>query len=565
MRVGGFYAATNYGLVHFRSDQSVEGLYYRIKLINGKSEPVWMHRVDALLLQGGKVKYISSLEGVFEVRGDSMLFLGDDQPLLKGRFDTFLRGRDGNIYIGSRTKGLIVMRRDSLYHVNEDNGLSGNQVYAIEKGIKNCVWVGTNNGLCKLCLDKRGKATFKQITAAQGIISNGIRSLCYMGQQLYVGAENGLFKMQPDRVYRNQVAPRLHLTQVLINAEAVDFSDQPMVLKSSENQVQLNYSGITFRNPQHLYYQYRLDGIESAWQSTQNRTVRFDYLPSGRYTFRIKAVNEDGVASKEVLLEFEILQPLWLKWWFLLGIFLLLVGVVILIVQRRERQIRKVLEVERKMIELELKALRSQMNPHFTFNTLGAIQQYIMKRDPLVANNYIASFAKLIRKVLENSKDDHIILQEELDTIRLYLDLECIRFEGKLSYEIKVQSAVEATYLEIPPMIIQPYVENAILHGILPSERPGVVQIEVNTTPNGLHVIVRDNGIGRTRSSEMKHSDLFKGKSLGMKITSERLELIKESSNLIYNVEVADITGDENEIIGTEVTLIFPLDLNHDK
>ena len=224
---------------------------------------------------------------------------------------------------------------------------------------------------------------------------------------------------------------------------------------------------------------------------------------------------------------------------------------------------RKQLEKEKKNAELqkmmsELQLLRTQMNPHFIFNCLNSIKLYAEKNDIEAATSYLFRFSRLMRLVLENSKSGQITLKQEIETIRLYLDMESMRFKEKLQYKIVVDKNTDPEYTEVPPMLIQPYVENAIWHGLMHKEDGGLITIHVSEQDETLIISVKDNGIGRKKAGELKSMSAITHKSFGMNITGERLALLNAEYKINANVSVNDLY--ENGVAaGTEVIIKIPL------
>jgi sensor histidine kinase YesM len=238
-------------------------------------------------------------------------------------------------------------------------------------------------------------------------------------------------------------------------------------------------------------------------------------------------------------------------------------SVLSLTVILRVRAIKKKqqLEFERKVeiSRIELKALRSQMNPHFIFNSLNSIQHYIFNSKTDEAIKYLSKFAKLVRIILNNSNKPTVTVGEDIDALKLYLELEQMRFEEKFDYEVIVDPSVDLDYDIMPPLLTQPYVENAILHGLNPKPEKGMLTITLTSENNFLICTIVDNGIGRKKSSEIKHTmPGTKHKSLGMKITEDRLRILNEVNNSKLSVNIIDLMqGDV--ALGTKVELFIPI------
>ena len=234
-----------------------------------------------------------------------------------------------------------------------------------------------------------------------------------------------------------------------------------------------------------------------------------------------------------------------------------------IVFQIRVQNIRKKEKAEfEKKVEIskvELKALRAQMNPHFVFNSLNSIQHYILNSKSQEAAKYLNKFAKLIRTILSNSEKPMVTVNEDVESLKLYLELEQMRFDGKFDYEINVDKSVDGDYDEIPPMLMQPYLENAILHGLNPKETKGHLKIDIFTKDNYIVCRITDDGIGLVKSGEIKRTQPGQQhKSLGMKITSERVRILNDINKSDLSVSVTDLKDTNGDSCGTMVELYIP-------
>ena len=198
-------------------------------------------------------------------------------------------------------------------------------------------------------------------------------------------------------------------------------------------------------------------------------------------------------------------------------------------------------DLQNQIATTELKALRAQMNPHFIFNAINSVQYFMTSNDPQSSQKYLSKFARLIRYVLDNSKPGAIPLGNEIDALKLYMDLEALRFGGRFTYTVLITENIDLNYVQIPSMLIQPYVENAIWHGIMHKKGDGKITISITMKDAVLTCIVEDNGIGRLKSKEMKSSESLAYHSIGMSVTKERIELISKLNNIKPRVNIFDL------------------------
>jgi len=220
---------------------------------------------------------------------------------------------------------------------------------------------------------------------------------------------------------------------------------------------------------------------------------------------------------------------------------------------RHEEQLKT--EFNRRIAQVEMSALRAQMNPHFVFNCLNSINRFILLNDPETASGYLTKFSRLIRLILDNSRTETVPLDKELEALRLYIDMETMRFDGRFSYQITVDPNVQTEHREVPPLLIQPYVENAIWHGLMQKKEPGMLWIRIFEQNNILHIEVEDNGIGRVKAHAIKSKSAVTHKSHGMQVTAERLDIIRNLYGMEANVAIEDLQTESGSAAGTLVKI----------
>jgi len=213
------------------------------------------------------------------------------------------------------------------------------------------------------------------------------------------------------------------------------------------------------------------------------------------------------------------------------------------------------LENEKKQAELEMQALRAQMNPHFIFNCLSSINRFILKNESKIASNYLTRFSRLIRMVLMNSQKSLIALDDELQMLEIYLEMERLRFKNSFDYAITFLNAIDSDNVFIPPLLLQPFCENAIWHGLMHKEGPGRLDIELSIENNILNCIITDNGVGREKAEEMNSKTAEKEKSMGLKITTERLALLNKEKGIYTSYDMEDLKDENGNATGTKVIL----------
>ena len=224
------------------------------------------------------------------------------------------------------------------------------------------------------------------------------------------------------------------------------------------------------------------------------------------------------------------------------------------------RQVRRGQQVQLRLAQTEQQALLAQMNPHFIFNCLNSIKLYTLQHDADKASDYLTKFARLIRLVLENSRSKLVPLQNELEALQLYIELEAMRFKQKVQFAIHVSPDIDQRYLCIPPLLLQPYVENAIWHGLMHKPEGGTVTVEVSQPKdNLLHIEITDDGVGRERAKELKSKSAGKHKSFGMQVTADRIRMINQLYNIHTHTQIVDLVDSFGEPCGTRVILEIPV------
>ena len=314
---------------------------------------------------------------------------------------------------------------------------------------------------------------------------------------------------------------------------------------------------------QELEFAYKLNGYDRDWIVTEStQLARYTNLPAGDYEFNFKCrfPGQEWVEGRVVGISKSIV--FYKRPWFQIGLGLMLFGIILLISVWRVRSIRSreklKTEFNKRLGAVEMSALRAQMNPHFMFNSLNSIKYYILNEEPDNANKYLTKFSKLMRLVLNNSKTSFVTLADELLALELYIELESLRFKHSFEYRIDVASEIDSQSTYIPPMIIQPYVENAIWHGLLQKNGPGQLLISAQMNREQLSIYVEDNGIGREAASR-SNTAAAPRRSYGTQITKDRIDLINETLGISAAVAITDLYADDGSPAGTLVTIVLPL------
>lgn len=520
----------------------------------------------------GKLWIVAYPENLFYLEKGRLIDYGKELGIEGFEFVS-VRAHRHWLYVATLRGLLIIDQKERSYKLlTRSNGLISEIIYAIGFSRNNKgLWIGTNIGVSELNLDayeKSGEIILRSYGKNEGFTgiecnTNGI--LEDTDGTIWFGTVSGLIKHKPKEYRINQQQTKTHIIKVKIG-ETDTLIRSGVNIDYSQNNISFYYRGICFTDPDKVLYSIKLEGYDKAFSSPlEDNFAKYTNLAPGTYTFKVKSSNNEGVWNEQpASFVFTILTPFYKTWWFnILVIGLSLISLIMLIKVRIQRiRNRQQKEYERKveLSKVELKALRSQMNPHFVFNSLNSIQHYIFNSKSDEAVKYLNKFAKLMRVILNNSDKPTVALEDDLEALKLYLELEQMRFEDKFEYRIEIEGNVDLDYDIMPPMLLQPYVENAILHGLTPKKEKGLLIVGLRTEEQYIVCTITDNGIGRKKAAEIKRTmPGSKHKSMGMKITEERLRILNEISLSKHSVKITDLENENGESLGTKVEIYVPI------
>ncbi len=497
----------------------------------------------------------------------------DNPKALKGSRIMFI-GEDADGYYWLGTIGSGLSRYDPLTgefrNFGENEGLPNNVVYAALDDGNGFLWITTNKGLAKF--DKRNES-FVVYDAKDGIQGNEFNAGAYHQNEqgeLFFGGMNGLNAFRPEDIRVNKSIPRLVITEVRVFNEALKgpfYDGDTIFLSYRDNFFSIKFAALEYTNPSKNIFRYKLENYDKDWITAKanRRVAEYKKVSSGSYTFRLIGANNDGIWNQEgITLNLVIRPPWWETWAFRILFAIVIIFSFWIIIYSRFKTLKKkhdvekkMLNIEKEMFEIEQKALRLQMNPHFIFNSLNAIQSFVIANDTDKAIAYLAKFSHLMRMILANSSEAYIPLKDELKAVQYYIDLEKLRFDDKFEYEISVEDDIDEEFIEIPPMILQPYVENAIIHGLIHAEKKGQLEIIVSLEKKSMKCLIQDNGIGREKANELREQSGIKRQPRGMMITRERLDILKNQYKEDFGVKIIDLKDKKGRPAGTRVEITF--------
>jgi len=337
-----------------------------------------------------------------------------------------------------------------------------------------------------------------------------------------------------------------------------------LALRKDQRDITFQYVLPNPLDPAAVTYQYMLEGYDKDWITTEQRRVRYPQLPGGAFSFKVRAREGNGqswttITSLAVHIP-KRLSEFWWFWFILGGLFLTTAYLLYrYLIARAKKEERLKADFEHQVSEIQMQALRAQMNPHFLFNSLNSIKYFAISKSKDETAAYLSKFSMLVRAILNNSKSRTISLKDELDALQLYIEIEHLRLDGKFDYHIDIDSGIHIKQAQIPPMILQPYVENAIWHGLMHKDGRGRLLVQVKDMGHQIQCIIEDNGIGRLKASEFRGKQTDHKKSVGMQITSDRIALINRIYHIDTQVHVIDLMDEKGMATGTRVVINVPL------
>lgn len=383
-----------------------------------------------------------------------------------------------------------------------------------------------------------------------------IHNILFDQGRLYVASDDGLTAISGNSYGNVYTGPPIPYFQSIQVNDLPVRNDHPEVVLTGRKKILMDFSNINYSfNP--IIYSYKLEGLDKDWQKGRSSNVVYENLPKGDYIFKLRARKPTSGWSEPIEYRIRINAPLWQQPVFFVLLSIVLAGILLIIILLRKNAEIKRREIEHQLVVLEQRALQSMMNPHFIFNSLGSIQHYLLQSKPAEAGMYLSQFARLIRQNLNSINAAMINLDEELDRLNNYLDLEKMRMEKEFEYKIEVEDAISSEDVLIPSMIIQPFVENSIWHGISQIDGRGKILIAFRwNDEKSLKIIVEDNGIGM-KPSEMLAVNSEKHLKIGMSLTLKRLDLLGKKYAAKTGIHIQE-TFPGNQPPGTHIEILVP-------
>ncbi|HEX5654053.1 MAG TPA: histidine kinase, partial [Chitinophagaceae bacterium] len=471
---------------------------------------------------------------------------------------------------------------DSFLHFEDQVFLTeANSIRSIIEDNAGNLWFGTISGIIRVNRERNETTLFgKNYGISEREMFFGSAYIARNGK-LYFLNVGGYYAFFPEQLIQGMRPPEIIIAGFRIaNKLEIPRPGGPLTepvsavsairLKHHQNVFSFEFAGIDYSNPEDNRHLFMLENYDAGWNlaGAERKAIYFN-VPPGKYVFRVKVVNSYGIWAEKSIAVI-ITPPWWNTWWFRIAAVLIIAGTFYAIIRWRVRQKfhrqlersekdKQLAELRQKTGELEMQALRAQMNPHFVFNSLNAINRFILQNNKTQASEYLTKFSRLVRMILQNSQSTLITLESELDSLRLYLELEALRFDNRFEYKISVSKDLDIDLLKVPPLIIQPYAENAIWHGLMHKEEKGHLEIDITQEGENLLFRIKDDGIGRQQSAALTSKSATRHKSMGLKITADRIAMLQRSVSQQSPVVINDLVNADGSPAGTEVLIKIPV------
>ncbi|MFN8393100.1 MAG: histidine kinase [Bacteroidia bacterium] len=505
---------------------------------------------------GSGLVYWGFNDGLF-VRRDTgyQAVLADGRPIIAYALAPTVDG----IWAATLTQGLVLCRDGKVVRVMDERQGLPDQAIRTLIAHDSLLIFGTDQFLCRLDLTTNALG---KISRSSGFNPTDINQMTVAGERIWVGTTTGIVYLPLDFGEEDGVpAPPVRIGKVQVGDKEWPLGED-LDLPAGHAPLHVTFEGVSFNSRGGFSFSYRIPSMDSTWLTTSAAAneVIFTALPAGEHELEVVTVDEQGRRSdRPAVLRFWVASPVFLRPWFIILMALILVGITIGIVQWRNQIQRRKDRLQYAMVASQLTALKAQMNPHFLFNSLNSIQDLVLSKDIRNSNLYLSKFSTLMRRVLSASGQDWVTIGDEVEMLQLYLELEQLRFGDDFSFEVRVDGSEDATEAQIPTMVLQPFVENAIKHGLLHKRGSKRLDVRFEVSESGAVVSITDNGVGRKRSAEIKaRSSKPIHQSFSTSATNKRLDLIRQmhGPNVSLNIEDLEENG---EAAGTRVVLRLPV------
>ncbi len=501
--------------------------------------------------------WLGTIEGLYVYENGRLHDMGRQHKIFYDRIVSVRKLPQGLLAVATLNNGLILHAGSKLHILNTGNGLITPIINRMWSD-KDTIWLGTNKGISRVVY-KNDSFRIRHFSEGFGLPTLDVHEMAVVNGWLYFKWIDDLVTIELARLYNPLTSDGVRILSVEVNNKDRDIHSKGY-FAYNQNEVKIGYNSINFAHGPQQRYRYKLKGFDQEWQTSGERQAAFNNLPPGSYSFVVQVSDALGnFLEPAAQYNFEISPAFWQQWWFPAIIGLLMLGLAWLIFKRRVHKIKKNNQLQLDLAESQQKALVQLVSPHFIFNILNTAQAAVLEEDKIDAASIISRFARLMRLSLELSRQKKVTLGQETELLKKYLELEMIRFPRKFTYDIVVDPDIDVSLVSLPSMLIQPFIENSIKHGIMHLKgRDGYIRLMFTRSGNVLFCTVDDNGIGRQQSAII-NANRLRHNSFGITITQERLQLLHREHKTDYYYKVEDKYNTEGDPYGTVIVFSIPI------
>ena len=481
----------------------------------------------------------------------------------------FSESPKGEVWLASEDNGVGRIDRQQLekgitQKYTRSSGLISDLIQQMAFGPDGRLWILSNLGLSAFDATEEKVQNYawdRGIPFAQHLIP-------LSNSKVALALPTGVGIFDAGKTQPAQIIPEPYISRINNRGELVYEGRNESNLKSLRFEragaayCSFEFSALGYSNPKQ--FAYRIVELGEQWiETSEQRSASYSNLSPGTYHFELKSRLVDGQWSEVKTLEILVSPHWWQTWWFRMAVAAILMLIAYSVYRGRLENVRQKerlkSEFQRKLHDVEMQALRSQMNPHFLFNSLNSIQMFIVKNQVQEAVEHLDNFSRLVRLILQNTRSPLVPLKEEVEALKLYMEMENLRFKTKFTHRVEVEDEINIHQQEIPPMLLQPFVENAIWHGIQHKQTDGEVVVRIKRDDHHLICEIEDDGIGRVAARKIQENTNRVHRSLGMKITKDRIQMMNETQGTPARIEIIDLYGEGGKATGTKVVVYLPV------
>lgn len=524
-------------------------------------------KITSIYEIGNNQILVGTLNGLYYYNSGKITSLKHIHPILKTRVSSIVSLGLNHLVIGTIGSGLLIIERNGFHnpiHYSRENGMLSNMCNTLLSIDKSTILVGTNNGISKI--ENAITPSIANIISADlydGLVSNEVNDLELVDDKIWIATSGGITELPLQYLTNKKSKIQLHMEDIKVSNNLVNKNTYGL-FSYKNNNIHFTFTGINYQYTKKLKYRYRLIGSDNSWQYTSNRTVIYNALLPGNYEFEVYVIDNNGnLTNKKIQYKFSILPPFWQSWWFIASIVIVIVLFLLKIISIYISKIKKQIQLQTDLINFKDKALRNQMNPHFIYNSMNSIQNYIKKNEIEASIEYLNQFSRLMRSIFRHSGEKSITLEEDLEAVKLYVDLENKRFLDKFRIYVTIDDLIKPSITMIPPFLIQPFVENSILHGFSNAQN-GNIWISICKKEDKIKISIQDDGIGRAEANLTnirKQIYLKKDKrtSTGINVTRKRIREFWGKNYIDDYFCITDLFDNNMQAKGTLVEFYLPI------